>query len=488
MRLLKKLPLYKIILLLIIISTQLHTTSVYCQSDSLYHYLEIAASNNPVVQQKFAEYQAALQKVPQVGSLPDPEINVGVFLSPMELIAGNQIADIRLMQMFPWFGVLKNAKDEMSLMAKAKYELFRDAKLQVFYDVQRSWFELYKINEEIKISEKNSEILHSLERLDLVKFKSGTTGNSNSGSSNSTSSASNSTNNSAGSNGSQSMGANTGNVSAKSSSAMSSSVMGNSSSGGSALSDLYKIQMEIGDLGNNIAMLHSQYNTIQARFNSYLNRKMTMSVVIADTLPSDSIDISLNAVSDSMLKNNPMLGMLKYEQQSIEARKKMVTRMGYPMVGIGVNYSLINKSEMSTSSMNGSDMIMPMVTVTLPVYRKKYKAMRNEADLLKTANDQNIQATANALQNEYYEAMQMYQDAQRRIALFKSQCILADKSMSIEIKSFSTSGAGLSDILRIHQQILDFNFKDIEAVVDFNISVAWLKRLGNIEINQSIKY
>ena len=41
--------------------------------------------------------------------------------------------------------------------------------------------------------------------------------------------------------------------------------------------------------------------------------------------------------------------MLQFEQQSLEARKQMVTKMSYPMVGLGLNYSLINKSEMSTS-------------------------------------------------------------------------------------------------------------------------------------------
>ncbi|MBK7131258.1 MAG: hypothetical protein IPH69_00070 [Bacteroidales bacterium] len=103
---------------------------VYSQQypDSLLRYLEIAAKNNPRVPQKFSEYQAALQKIPQVGSLPDPELSAGVFLSPMELVSGNQVADLRLMQMFPWFGVLRYGKDEMSLMAKAKFELFRDAK------------------------------------------------------------------------------------------------------------------------------------------------------------------------------------------------------------------------------------------------------------------------------------------------------------------------------------------------------------------------
>jgi hypothetical protein len=146
--------------------------SVYSQSDSLFKYLEIAAKNNPTVLQKFAEYQAALQKIPQAGSLSDPELSMGVFLSPMELMDGKQVADFRLMQMFPWFGVLKNAKDEMSLMAKAKFELFRDAKLQVFYDVQRNWYELFKIQKDISISEKNLEILKIIERLTLVKFKS----------------------------------------------------------------------------------------------------------------------------------------------------------------------------------------------------------------------------------------------------------------------------------------------------------------------------
>ena len=98
-------------------------------------------------------------------------------------------------------------------------------------------------------------------------------------------------------------------------------------------------------------------------------------VFTGDTLIADSLRFSLKAVSDSMLAKNPMLTMLEFEKQSIGARKKMVTAMGYPMVGLGLNYSLIGKNEMSTSSMNGKDMIMPMVTVSLPIYRRKYNAM-----------------------------------------------------------------------------------------------------------------
>ena len=448
---------YKKSLIIIIALGSWLVSSSQQYPDSLLLYLEIAAKYNPTVLQKFNEYQAALQKVPQVGSLSDPELSLGVFLKPMELVSGNQVADLRLMQMFPWFGVLKYAKDEMSLMANAKFELFRDAKLQVFYDVQRTWYELYKIQKDISISEKNIEILKIIERLALVKFKSAPSEGSGTTSSNPIISSGSA-------------------VSNQVSSSMQTGPMG-SSSGSSGLTDIYRIQIEIGDLENNISLLKSQKNTIMAQFNTYLNRSVASPVFTYENIALDSLELSLIAVSDSMMANNPMLGMLEYEKQSIEARKKMVTRMGYPMVGLGLNYSLISKSEMSISSMNGKDMIMPMVTVTLPIYRKKYKAMVDEADLLSTATSQNYQAEANSLQAEYYQAVQLYQDARRRIKLYDNQYQLASKSLDLMLKSFSVSTSSLTDVLRTRQQTLDYELKQVEAVADFNTSIAWLKRL-----------
>jgi len=462
--------------LLSLISILIISLSAYSQ-DSLVYYLEIAGKNNPVVLQKYAEYQAALKKVPQVGSLPDPELSTGIFLSPMELVAGKQVADIRLMQMFPWFGVLKSAKDEMSLMAKAKFESFRDAKVQVFYDVQRNWYELHKLKQNIRISEKNIELLRSIESLAIVRFKAAPSGNNNSPAVNPLS-LSSGKGSSGGLSGMNKMGSNPENSgSSQAGSPMSVSPMG-SSSGGLGLSDVYRIQIEVSELQNNIDLFNNQFITVSAQFNSFLNRSQKTMVTLPDTLMAVSFQPSLLIISDSTLKNNPMLGMLRFENQSLEARKQMVTKMSYPMVGIGLNYSLINKNDMSVSPMNGKDMVMPMVTVTLPIYRKKYKAMREEADFLKSANSQNFKSTANSLQTEYYQALQLYQDAQRRIKLYTGQFQLASKSLNILIKSFGSSGSTLTDILRIRQQMLDFEYKQIEAVADNKIAIALIKKLS----------
>lgn len=448
--------------------------------DSLSYYLEQATKNNPTVMQRYNEYQAALQKIPQFNSLPDPQLEMGFFLSPMELMAGNQIADIKLMQMFPWFGVLKNAKDEMSLMAKAKYEAFVDAKLQVYFDVQSIWFDLYKVRRNLIISANNLELLKTIERLTIAKLKAGSSNfagsstsgkmpeNGSSGLSTGTGGMGGSMNNNA-TNSGLSTGSKASGVSVPMNAPM--------NSGSSALVDIYRIQTEIKELENAMLLLKNEEQIIQSRFNSLLNRNLQSAVSGTHSLPVEPLDISYLTVSDSMFANNPMLTMLQYDKQSIDARKKMQQKMGLPMVGVGLNYSVISKNPMSTSAMNGQDMLMPMVSVTLPVYRKKYKAMQSESNYLKAATENNYVATANALKVEYLEALQQYQDANRRIKLYKNQRELTQKSVDILLKSFAASTVGLTDIILLQQQALNYELKEIEALVDYNKAVSLLKRI-----------
>jgi outer membrane protein TolC len=397
------------------------------QNDSLSFYLRLAAKNNPTVLQRFTEYKAALEKIPQVSALPDPELGIDAFLSPMELVSGNLIGDLNLMQMFPWFGTLRAAKDEMSLMAKANYETFREVKLQVFYDVQKTWYEFYEVQQDIRISEKSLGILKSLERLSLASFNSGRTMESG--------------------------------------------------SGGSGLADLYRVQIEIAGMENNIAELQSRHRSLTVSFNSLINRPPLAGVSVPDTITADTLSLPLNTVLDSMLVNNPMIMMLDYERQSLDARKEMVTRMGYPMIGLGLNYSLISRNAMSSSSMNGKDMIMPMAKITLPIYRKKYRSMQNEASLMEKSAGYNRDAVSNSLEAEYYIALQSYQDALRRVKLYSVQLELANRSLSVLLKSFASSGADLTEVLQTRQQTLDYELKSVEAVTDCNTSLARIRQL-----------
>ena len=89
--------------------------------------------------------------------------------------------------------------------------------------------------------------------------------------------------------------------------------------------------------------------------------------------------------------------------------------------------------------------------------------------------------------HEYYRAVQLYHDSKRRVILYNNQFQLASTSLNLMLRSYSTSSSGLTDVLRIRQQALDYELKKIEAVADLNISIAWLKRLGNIANKVEIK-
>lgn len=451
------------------------SNAIFSQSDSLGYYFDLAIKNNPSVLQKLNEYHAALQKVPQVGALPDPQLEMGIFLTPMELMSGNQVAEFKIMQMFPWFGVLKHAKDEMALMANAKYELFKDSKLQALYDLKIVWFDLYKVRQSIRISEKSVALIKTIEQLTLLKFKYGSS-NSVGGSRSLPQSSGGMGTATTTANSMNAMGGGSVSSSNKSSVASSPSPMGGASSS-TGLSDVYQIQIEAGNLENTIYSLKNEEQIVLAKFNSLINRPLKSAVGGAEILPTTILDSAYLTISEAVIDKSPMLRMLQYEQQSLDARKKMIDKMGYPMIGLGLKYNVINKSEMSSSPMNGSDMIMPMASVTLPIYRKKYKAMQSENDYSKTASQQNYQAMANSIHTSYYEALQLYSDAHRRMILYESQRQLAEKSLEILIKTFSSSSSGLTDISRTRQQLFDYELKQVEALTDCNKAVAWIHKI-----------
>jgi outer membrane protein TolC len=391
------------------------------QADSLAGYLKEAALNNPGLKAKYSLYQAALEKIPQAGSLPDPEVQFSFFLTPMELLGGDQLADIRVMQMSPWFGTLKAAKDEASKMALARYQEMLVKKNDLYLEVKEAWYQVFRIRKEIEMTEKNLALLKSLERMALIRFKAAESDNSDQ----------------------------------------------------RGMVGLLRVQMETGSLESRLALLADQLKTSKVRFNSFLNREKDSEVFTGDSLPEVTLPGSIATLADS-IQNNPMIGMYQAEREANESRIIMAKKMGYPMIGLGLNYSVIQQRPDATSMMNGRDMIMPMVTATLPIYRKKYNALQREAGFLKDAAGESAVNATNELTVVYQESVEQLNDAERRVELNKRQASLAEKTVTLLTSAFASAGTDFEEILRMHQQLLDYQYKHIEAVVDRNTAIARL--------------
>lgn len=451
-------------------------------SQTLDEYLLVAAENNPELKAYFNDYMAAMQRVPQVGALPDPELSVGFFLQPMERFMGNEQANIQLMQMFPWFGMLGLQKDEAGNMALARYEVFRDAKNSLFYQVKNTWYEMYRLEEEIKITKENMDILQKYERLALIRFQSAGTGSAS------------------GSTGSPTMRGNTG-QSSSSSMAMGGGMntgsspvtgtgtqtqMGSSASmgtGSSGMSDVLRVRMEIKELQNTLSLLESSRAPLQVMFNKLLNRDIDESIAVSDTLAVDALPIERLALLDSITQNNPMLKMLDAEGEAYESQRRMAKLQGRPMLGVGVEYMVMSPRMEGSMSMGGHNMVMPMVSLTLPIYRKKYNSMQKEAEFKQLAVQQRRENTANQLAVEWSTALRELDDAKRRSELYVEQKDLARQTLDLLMTAYAVNGRDFEEVLRVQQQLLDYQLQLVNAVVDQHNVVALLENLAATELN-----
>jgi len=448
--------------------------------DSLSYYLQQAALNNPGVKASYLEFSAALEKVPQASSLPDPQVSFGFFVKPMELPGGNQVADIQLMQMFPWFGTLKAGKDEASMMARAKYEAYNTSKAELFYRVKVSWYRLMKYDREIELIKENLDVLESIEKVAILKFQSPASDLQAKGmnSSGSMPGGSEGTMNNSGNN----MGGKiqqTGVLSNDPTNIYSSSMSSGMKNGSSGMQNVLRVRMEILEQKNKADLLIDLRKTEEASFNALLNRNLESHVNTPDSLVIETLPADRLAIADSIMKNNSMLAMLVNETDTYKFMEQKAKKMGLPMVGAGLNYMVLQERSGNNPTMNGRDMLMPMFSLSIPVYRKKYNAMQNEARLMRDAGNQRIIDLRNNLAIQYRQFIQAIDDAERRIALYSEQENLARKTTELLLSDFSSTGAGFEEVLRMQLQILDYSFKHTEAVVDYNTSVALAEMLIN---------
>jgi len=445
--------------------------------DSLSSYLEMATENNPLLKSKYNEYLSAMEKIRQVATLPDPEFSAGYYLEPMEVVSGKQIADLKLMQMFPWWGTFKSSKAEALSMANMKLSSFNEAKLEIQNKLKSVWYQLYSNKKEIEYSNETIDILKSLENIILGQYQNATFSSSAVKSSSSVVSQNSETNNSQSNDGkSGSMGAMNSDSAEKTENSMEMQ-KGNSMGKSSGIIGIFNLQLEVLELENNIELLKDQQKTLAAQFNSLLNRDLSANISISDTL--DNKYNPSQAYIDSIKANNPMVQMIEFEKQSYENKIQMSKKMGLPMIGVGLNYSIIAKSAESNSMMNGKDMLMPMLTVSLPIYRKKYNAMVKESELMISSTDARLTNTKNELEVEYIKVLESIKNAERRIKLITAQQDLTERSLNLLVSQYSTSGSGFDEVLRLQIQLLKYKIQASKALTDYNIAIAMLEKLIN---------
>jgi outer membrane protein TolC len=466
-------------------------TGIAFGQEGLPFYLKTAAENNPAVKAAFHTYKASLQKIPQAGAYEDPQMETGFFLEPMDIVGGRQIAQFQLMQMFPWFGTKKAARTEAQHMAKMAFEQFSEAKDNLFLEVYTQWYSLCEWQQKLINSKESRKLLLQLETLALQRISS-RSGSGITGNRQVISDSNPATGNRQPTNGGMS-GMNMGNALqpvAGRQSPTSNDMNDMKSVSSSGMSEVLRIQLEIIELESNIESLFSEMIAKKARFNALLNLPAKNEIVVPDEILQISFALDEKELIQTIATQNPMLKMLSEEWLAYEAKAEMDRKMSYPMFGIGLQYMLIGKSETAghqtmndgatnnMNRMNGKDMVMPMVSISIPLYRNKYKALQRENEFLRQASKDKYTDTFNNLQAELHQLKHQLEDAKRKITLYKKQTELALTTCDLAVQEFISGNNNLSDIIQIQRQLLEYQLKESKAIAEYNTLVATIRKLA----------
>ncbi len=385
--------------------------------EPLNRYLETAAENNPELQAKFNEYMAALEVAPQVKALPDPKVAFAWFISPVETREGPQRLQISASQYFPWFGTLKAKKSAAVQNAKAKYEVFKQTRSRLFQEVKVEFYNLYFNERAIKITLDNIQLLKSIRHMAIVKIESGLV----------------------------------------------------------SMVDEYRIQMEINELENQLALLRDEKWALQTGFRNMLNAGNDLNINLPDTLRQSDFPLKKQAALDSIQAGNHQLIKLDFRQAALANQKRAAKKAGMPDFNVGMTYTVIGQGENNASGKDA--FVFPSVGITIPLYRKKYKAMVNEVAYLEVANQKKKENEKDALETLFEKTWKNYRDADRRILLYEKQAKLAQRALTLLESEYAAENTDFEEILRMERRVLKYNLEFEKAKTDKQAAIAFIHYL-----------
>lgn len=382
--------------------------------ENLNKYLVIAAENNPGLKAEFNRYLAAMEQIPQARALPDPQLTFSLFAQPVETRVGPQRASIAVSQAFPWFGILKARGEVATRLAESRLKNFEDQKLALFKEVKITYSELYFIHKSILLTEENLALLNSFKELARVNFESGKTGFVN----------------------------------------------------------VLRVEMDYEELQNRLALLNDSKQALLIQFENLLNYQLDEPPAFPEILWEETLKEAKQTLYDSMVSRNLQLRQLQSQLAAQDKKMEVADLTGKPSFTLGMSYINIGERPEAGIPGNGQDaLLFPQAGLNIPLYRKKYEALKNQEELRKESLQYQIEEKSDRLITQLETLIRDHLDAARRRSLYQKLYELAEQSLSLLQIEFVTGKTDFADVLRMERRLLSYQLELEKARVDANNAV-----------------
>ena len=403
---------------IIIASIILLGITVVAPAQDLSAYIAQAEAHNPALQAYALRYDLAQEQVNEENNLPDTEFGVGYFVETPETRVGAQRARFSVKQMLPWFGTIAKRQEYQNALADNEYLEYVIAKRKLSLEVAQSYYQLYGIQAQEQVVQQNLDLLDRFKELALNAVEVAE----------------------------------------------------------ASVVDVLKLEMRQNELNAQLAILDERKRAAAVQFKNTLNVTQDTPIQLVDSLTIPQLE-----TSDSMeaLETNPEL--LKYDAlyKSITQAELLNQQESAPKWGVGLDYIPVSERTDLFSADNGKDIVMPMVSVSVPIFNSKYKSVTRQNELRQQRITAEKEQRLKYLENLLAEAKQYRNAARINFNAQQQNIAQAQDAEAILLKSYETGTIDFSDVLDIQELQLSFQRKQIQAVQDFYEQTALINYLTN---------
>lgn len=386
-------------------------------AQGLQSYIAEAQANNPKIQAYELRYTIAREKENEANWLPNTEFGAGYFVSEPETRTGAQVARFSAKQMLPWFGTVTTRQKYASAMAETDYVDYVVAKRKLALAVAQSYYELYSLWAKQGVLDTNIELLHTYETLALTSVEVGK----------------------------------------------------------ASAVDVLRLQIRQNELEQQKQMLREQFKGEQVNFNNLLNRDTDLTVDLTVSMDIPDRD----PVTMDSLDLNPELLRFDKMYESVTQAELLNQKEGAPMLGFGLDYVPVQERPDMSFNDNGKDIVMPMVSLSIPIFNKRYTSKTKQNELRKEEITFQKQERLNVLESAFAKAIAQRNEARIAYDTQSKNLKQAKDAEQILVKNYETGTIDFNDVLDIQELQLKFQINQIQSVQLYYVQSAIINYLIN---------
>ncbi len=374
---------------------------VIAHAQSLDDYVAIALKNNSNIKVNKAKYRLEKTKIDEVATYENTIFNAGIFALTPETRVGSQLFKIGVVQKLPWFGELEAKRNlQLEKSELKQYDIALSQK-DIVFKVKKAYYQIYRQEAITGILKENKLILKTYENMALAALE----------------------NNRA------------------------------------TMSDVLRIRVQKNELHSKIFQNLNSLDILKQNFNNLLERDLNLPLNVKDSL--NVLDI---LVGNTSVKQHPILLKLKNTKAVYQAEEKVIQKSEKPKISVGLDYILVNKRTDSNPLQNGKDIVMPKVSLSIPVFnKKKYQSKHQQVKIKEALLFDDIQANETNLQIALNQAKLDLDNAILTVVAAQKNKNEIQRAINVDLKAYETGILDYDKILRLQLQKIRFQLKEIEA-------------------------